>query len=414
MFENLAYEDFHRAYRRGFWRKLGAWLGGKSNELLPYEEVRRQIPIEGQRDIGLQTIPVEMIVGSVGRYRDFDRAFFPTQTTTSERWISVSKARYQDIELPPIEAYKLGDVYFVKDGNHRVSVARERGQAYIDAYVTEINVPIVVTPDMDLDEVIAQREYAQFLQQTGLARLRPDANLHLSNPADYPRLLSHIETHRWFLSREQQRDVPYAEAVASWFDTVYLPLLELIREHDLPTALPQNTLADLYLIVSEYQWLLREAYQGEEGPEKAVRELQDIYSEPSVHNIIRTLRRSSWVEQMLLEQDRQQFLETTRIKELRPESSIVLSLPGKYTNLLRHIRAHQYYMGQERQGDVGWDEAVMSFYDTVYLPLLELVDEHNILKEFPGRTEADLVLWVLDHRQDIVESLDTLPKPPGD
>ena len=83
--------------------------------------------------------------GVLGRYRDFDRAFLPIQTRTKARWISVDRAHYEEIILPPVELYQIGEVYFVRDGNHRVSVARERGQTYIDAFVTEIDTPVLLT-----------------------------------------------------------------------------------------------------------------------------------------------------------------------------------------------------------------------------------------------------------------------------
>ena len=104
-------------------------MQGESNELLEYDQVRRQLPFQGQRDLGVQTIPLDKIVGSVGRYRDFDRAFLPTQRGTKGRWINISKARYADKELPAIDVYKVGDVYFVRDGHHRVGqgAARQAG-----------------------------------------------------------------------------------------------------------------------------------------------------------------------------------------------------------------------------------------------------------------------------------------------
>jgi len=136
MYDSLAQDDFEKAYLRSLWRKMVARLTGRSNELLPFDEVRHALPYRGQRDIGLQTVPLERIVGSVGRYRDFDRAFLPTQRQTTDRWVNISKARYRDVSLPPVDLYKIGDVYFVKDGNHRISVARDRDQIDIDAYVT--------------------------------------------------------------------------------------------------------------------------------------------------------------------------------------------------------------------------------------------------------------------------------------
>ena len=188
MFDSLAYEDFERAYHRSWWRKFIARLTGRSNELLPFDEVRQAMPYRGQRDIGLQTVPLDKIVGSVGRYRDFDRAFLPTQRQTTERWVNIRKAHYRDVALPPVDLYKIGDVYFVKDGNHRVSVARDRNQTDIDAYVTEIDIPFPLPADMDLHSVNQEKAYAQFRQDTRLDELRPEADLHVSTPAQDARL----------------------------------------------------------------------------------------------------------------------------------------------------------------------------------------------------------------------------------
>ena len=114
------------------------------------------------------------MIGSVGRYRDFDRAFLPKRQQTGERWMSIDRAYLQDVVLPPIEVYKLGDFYFVKDGNHRVSVARERRQAFIDAYVIEFDLTVPVDEKTDIDELIRLREHAEFLAQTRLDQLLPN------------------------------------------------------------------------------------------------------------------------------------------------------------------------------------------------------------------------------------------------
>ena len=141
---DLARQDFDRAVSRAFWRRILARLTRENNELLPFDEIREQLPIRGQHYRGLQEVPVDKILGSLGRYRDFDRAFLPIQTRTKARWISIDRAHYEEIILPPVELYQIGEVYFVRDGNHRVSVARERGQTYIDAFVTRDRYPGVV------------------------------------------------------------------------------------------------------------------------------------------------------------------------------------------------------------------------------------------------------------------------------
>lgn len=410
MFEQLAHQDFDKVYRRGFWRKFGAWLRGRSNELLPYEEVRKQLPIQGQRDAGLQEIPLDKIVGSVGRYRDFDRAFLPTQRQTSDRWINISKARYEDTSLPSIDVYQIGDVYFVRDGNHRVSVARERGQKDIDAYVTMVDVPIPLTADMALDDVVSQADYAQFMKQTNLSKLRPEADLQVTDPQAYGLLLQHIWTHAYYLGMDQGTDISYEDAVVSWFDNVFCPLVEVIEAQKLSKSLPQFTKADLYLFVSDYQWLLRETDDEYEEPGEISNKLEELYNEKEVRQVLRSLRRHNWISQMILEQERAEFLAETQLDVIRPQSNIRLSLPGKYRNLLGHIRAHHYYLGLEQQSDVPFSDAAALFYDTIYVPLLTMIDDQGTIGDFqPRRTEADLVLWVLDHRQDLVQALDSLP-----
>lgn len=403
MYDSIAYEDFNRAFRRSFWRKLRALMTGESNELLPYDRVREDLPFRGQRDIGLQTVPVDRIVGSVGRYRDFDRAFLPTQRQTTERWVSISKAHYEEVVLPPVDLYKIGEVYFVRDGNHRVSVARERNQEFIDAYVTEIDIPFRLTVDMDFDEVQLQKAHGQFRQQTGLDQLYPDSDLLLSHPAEYSRLHEHINAHRYYLGEERQADVPYQEAAQSWYETVYLPLITTIDEHGLAEEFDEFTLADLYLRVSEYQWLLRQAVgdrmEVDDARLEALDELAEIYKIRDVRQIIRKLRHATWIDKAIRDREEVAFLQKTRLYDIRPDADVVVTLPGKYDKILRHIDVHRYYMGLERQGDVPYEDAVASWYDHVYLPIIHLIREQDVLDRFPGRTEADAYVWTIDHRE---------------
>jgi hypothetical protein len=403
MFDSLAYEDFERAYHRSWWRSVIARLTGRSNELLPFDEVRQSLPYRGQRDIGLQTVPLEKIVGSVGRYRDFDRAFLPTQRQTTERWVNVRKAHYRDVLLPPVDLYKIGDVYFVKDGNHRVSVARERNQTDIDAYVTEIDIPFRLTADMDIDSVNLEKAYGQFCQDTRLDELRPDADLHLSNPAEYARLREHIAAHHYYLGTERQSDVSYADAVASWYDNVYRPLVDAIAAQGLRRQFPDMTAADLYLRVSEYQWLVREAAQdvvgGDLARDEATERMAEIYQQRVVRRVIRTLRGANWIDTMIRDKEHAVFLEKTGLLHVRPEANVLASLPGKYEKILHHIHVHHYYLGLEQQRDVPYAEAVASWYDHVYLPTVESVREQNLLADFPGRTETDAYIWLVEHRE---------------
>lgn len=396
--EQMAQDDFKRAYRKGFWRKVASWLRGESNELLPYQAVRERIPLKGQHYAGHQQVKIDQIVGSLGRYRDFDRAFLPRQARTRGRWESIDSAHYEDVLLPPVELYKMGEVYFVKDGNHRVSVARRWGQEYIDAYVTELDVPVPLTPDLDMEDLDLKGEYAKFLELTNMPDVRPGGQIELTIPGEYDCLLEHINVHRWYMGEQRGSEVPYQEAVASWYDNVYSPLVNVVNEHELRESFPGRTEADLYLWIIEYEWFLREAYREEYSFEQASRQFKDRFSQSEIRKLENILKKAVWVDNLVLEQERDEFLARTNIGDLRPEAQIVLTAPGKYYKLVEHIDIHRWYLGETEGQEVPFEQAVVSWYDKVYLPLVGLIRELNILNEFPGRTDADLYLWIIEQQ----------------
>ena len=238
-------DDFERARRKAFWRRLAAALLRRDNGLLSFDHARQHLRAQAQHYGGLRTVLISQVVGSVSRYRDFDRAFLPRQTTTRFRWQSVDRAYYEDVALPPVELYQLGETYFVKDGNHRVSVARERGQEFIDAYVIELHVPVPVTSLDELEEWIRNQDALEFLARTRLLEVRPEARIELTLPGQYEKLIEHIEVHRWFLGTEQQRPMAWAEAVESWYDRVYGDVVAAVRESDVLREFPGRTEADL-------------------------------------------------------------------------------------------------------------------------------------------------------------------------
>ncbi|MCC6147341.1 MAG: hypothetical protein IT308_07200 [Anaerolineaceae bacterium] len=287
-----AHSDFESARRKSFWRAIAAWLTGASNALLPYSEVRKQLPLGGQRDIGLRTVPLDHIIGSVGRYRDFDRAFLPKHTYTIKRWVNIDRAHLQDIILPPIELYKIGEAYFVKDGNHRVSVARERGQIDIDAYVIELDVPVEIGPDTNIDDLIRKKEEAHFVLKTGIKELRPDSRIELTLPGGYDKLLEHIHVHHWFMGIEHQASVPWQKAVKSWYDEVYLPLLKVIYDSNILHKFPGRTEADLYLWIIEHLFYLREQY-ADITLEEAVEHFVENYTEDPFKRLFQIIRNAA-------------------------------------------------------------------------------------------------------------------------
>jgi hypothetical protein len=290
MFERIARSDFDTALRKSYWRTVLSWLTQSTNELLPFDEVRKRLPMSGQHYIGLRQISVDDIVGSVGRYQDFDRAFLPRQSRTRDRWIRIDEAHLKDVELPPIEVYKIGSIYFVKDGNHRVSVARERGQYYIDAYVIEIDAPVSIDNQTDIDDLIRKQEYAEFITRTHLNELRPDAHIEFSTHGQYNKLLDHISVHRWYLGEQLKHDLPYHQAVTSWYDHVYLPLVAIIRDHEILNEFPGRTEADLYLWIMEHLWYLREEWKEEVTLEEAASHFAEEFSKKPLTRLINIIK----------------------------------------------------------------------------------------------------------------------------
>ena len=143
-----AEDDYNRVRRGAWWRDVLAKFAGRTNQLLSYEQVKDALQLGGPIYRGMKQVSVAQIVGSVDRYRDFDEVFMPAQDRTAHRWQSVARAYYQDIDLPPVRLYKVGDAYFVIDGHHRVSVAREQGVDFIDAEVQEVVSRVPVGADV--------------------------------------------------------------------------------------------------------------------------------------------------------------------------------------------------------------------------------------------------------------------------
>jgi nucleotide-binding universal stress UspA family protein len=270
-----ALQDFRTARQQAALQEVLARLTGKSTRLLSYEEVARLLRLGARSDRGIQQIPVEAIVGSVGRYTDFTRTFLPRQDADQERWARVKAATGGSLGagIPPIDVYKVGEVYFVLDGNHRVSIARQQGMSHIDANVIEVQTAVPLTPDIQPDDLIVKAEHAEFLEHTRLAALRPDSALVLTSPGAYRILKQKIDAHQILLEQELGRTVPYDEAVMTWFDQVYLPVVNEIRERGLLHWFPKRTEADLFLWAADHRQALEHELGWAVRPEAAVTDL---------------------------------------------------------------------------------------------------------------------------------------------
>lgn len=278
---SAAIYDFHKARSQAALKEILARITGESTQLLSFDDVRQKLKAKGSFEKGLRDIPLDAIIGSVGRYNDFTRDFLPKQDTDEERWARVRSAVTGLVGLNPIEVYQIGEAYFVEDGNHRVSVARQLGATYIQAYVTEIRTRVPLTADVKLDDLILKAEYADFLEKTRLDELRPNADLSVTVPGKYPTLLEHIDMHRYFMGLDFQHDISNDEAVTHWYDKVYLPVVQIIRERGILRFFPDRTETDLYLWIAEQRAVLEKELGWKIKPEDAAVDLVVNYSEES-------------------------------------------------------------------------------------------------------------------------------------
>jgi hypothetical protein len=250
--DQQARNDFQRARFKAFMNRVWASVSGKPTTLLSYDEIKEKLRIGGPIYRGVQTVRVDQIAGSLNRYHEFDRVFLPASDNLANRWQSVNRAFYQEISLPPVVLYKVGQVYFVVDGHHRVSVAREQGQLYIEADVRECSTRINITPDLKPEDLEILEDKVHFLERTGLDRLRPDSYIKLTIPDGFERMLEHIAVHGYFMGLDLRRDISEEEAVVDWYDKVYLPIIEVIRDTNILQEFPEKTEGDLYLWVLDH------------------------------------------------------------------------------------------------------------------------------------------------------------------
>ena len=264
--------DFSRARRRAFLRRISAYLRRDpgSNQLLSFDEVKGALGAISQVYLGLREVPVSKIVGSVGRHRDFDRAFLPSKPDLGTRWRRIDEIMHRAEELPPVSLYKIGDAYFVQDGNHRVSVARQRGIEMIDAEVIELRSRVPVDSALTARDLLHKFEHRRLLERLPIDRVLPEIKVEFSDVADYRRLATYIEAHGFKVSQLWTRYISPEEVLRDWYEYGYRPIAEIIREERILDVFPDRTELDLYLwIVFHRERLALEARDEKISPQAA-------------------------------------------------------------------------------------------------------------------------------------------------
>jgi len=265
--------DYSRARRRQVLSRLGRRLRGQPGDvdlILPFDEVVDALGRVGERSVGLQSIPLDSVVGTVGRGRDFDRAFRPVSGRTRTRWERIANAQRRGQDMPPISVYRIGDMHFVRDGHHRVSVARALGLTHIDAYVTEVRTMVGAEGTITVADLPVKSHERLFFERVPIPyEARPE--VALSDPWRYAELAEGVEA--WGFRTMQGRGelLTRAEVAEHWLDDEYRPVVAMLREAELVGG---GTDADSYMrVVAERYRLMRTHEWNDEVIERVRREL---------------------------------------------------------------------------------------------------------------------------------------------
>jgi hypothetical protein len=258
--ETDAQFDFSRARRRRALSRLANRLRGVPSDLnviLPFEEVVEALGYRGERYLGLQVISLDSIVGSVDRSRDFDRRFMPTTGRVRSRWERIATATRRGEEIPPIDVYRIGELHFVKDGHHRVSVARALGFKVVDAYVTEVLTAVGADRAITLKDLPLKSHERLFWERVPLP---PEARkrIQLSDEWRYASLAEGVEAWGFRLMQSRGEFMTREEVAEAWFQEEYAPVVEMLKEADL---IGRGTETEAYMRVATLRYLLLRTHE---------------------------------------------------------------------------------------------------------------------------------------------------------
>ena len=255
IFKFQAHEDFVKARNKAWVNDLQNLMNPDKKKLLSFNDVKKILKPQNEVYAGLKVVPIKKIVGSEGRYNDFDNHFLPRSNELKQRWMNVDEAHLSDVVLPPIQLYELGGLYVVRDGNHRVSVAKAQGVEFIDAEVTslqsEIQLPATVQQNTLLEAVITY-EKRVFYSETHFGDLTDCWDLDFTATGRYDVIYNHILVHKYFINEQQSTEIAFTDALVSWYTTVYLPVITVIEKYRLLADFKNRTKSDIYVWVVKH------------------------------------------------------------------------------------------------------------------------------------------------------------------
>lgn len=285
-----ARQRFEQARRQANRAQMAARLTGEEIALLPFEAIRAQLQQQNPYYVGVKQVPLDAIVGSVGRYKNFTRKFLPLTNSVQERWVAVDALASQT-GWPPVDLYQVGNIYFVKDGNHRVSVARQLNLPTIEAHVLAYPVEVEIDPTENLDQIFIQLGEENFRSKTGLAARFPEHNITFTSPGRYAELLAQIHNLRQILAQIDGEEMSWETAVDAWYEMIYLPTIQIIQDSTLLADFPGRTEADLFVWLSQHRERLQEKYGRVDNLADLAQFLADEYREAGLPRLTRQVRR---------------------------------------------------------------------------------------------------------------------------
>src|SRR5690554_3769592 len=271
-----SHDNFDKARSRGKLQAFFSLLRWKSTELLSLYEVTKLLKPSMETYRGIMPIPVAKIIGSEGRYHDFTLAFYPRKDMLRTRWESIDEALHRQIILPPISVFKLGDHYFVRDGHHRVSVARMQKVEFIDAEVVELDSQIELEPGLTRKQLVKRvvaYEGDSFFEEYNFPFADREI-LNFTSPGMFPEIVNHILVHKYYINETRKEEIPFDEAAISWYEQVYLPIVELIKDENILRSYPGRSYGDLYLWIVRHWDDLKHGHRHSISLEKAIRDFK--------------------------------------------------------------------------------------------------------------------------------------------
>ncbi len=291
-----ASDDFNKAKSKATIHSILGALTPEKQRLLSLEDVKKLVKPKSETYLGMKTVPLKLIVGSEGRYKDFTKAFLPKKEFSRSRWENVDKAHLQSIILPPIKLYEIGGTYFVRDGNHRVSVAKAQGVMDIDAEVIRLDTEIKLEPGISTSELkkkVIEYEKNRVFTETGLKKIIDPDSIDFTATGRFIEMLRHIQGHKYFLNEEKDEEIPFEEAARSWYENLYLPIVRIVNEEKILSKFPGRTGGDLYLWIVKHWDELKKSYGENFSLRKAAIDFSSKYGikkRPLIKRIFSRLR----------------------------------------------------------------------------------------------------------------------------